>query len=346
MRALRSQRTSSVIIASSVAVALVAAACGSSDQSLFNPNGTDGGIAQPPFKGNLFDSGFSLDALAAEDPPNLWCGPDGGAPPSIPLGGTPDCPTDKNLQGCPCGTVGETAACWPGLRSNRDVGQCKDGVATCAQTGEAGNTWGPCVGAVLPDPNATSGPAACGCFSAGQWHIENLIPFFITYSDGKTFSMSTSQDPDGGATVFPVVSTTNEPEPPPAPPPVWSKDDLAVDCAGTFTLSYELKAGDFNNPLPADCSLAKVTLPKTYYPTADVTQEFPVLPSWFEDGTHTDCANSFHTKGGYGEMSVVGESNLCQHIDDGKGNSFVFHRIQYCAPGATNCGQDGSGTFK
>ena len=345
MRAQLRPSTSSVIAALSVAAALVAAACGSSSSSLFNPSGTDSGVAQPPFTGSLLDAGFSLDALAAADPPNQWCGPEGGAPPPEALGGSPDCPTDKNLQGCPCGTVGQTAACWPGLRANRDVGQCKDGVATCTETGEVGSSWGPCVGAVLPTPGATSGPAACGCFSEGQWHIENLIPYFITFSDGKTYSMSTSQDPDGGATVFPVV-TTNEPEPPPMPTDVWSKDDLTVDCAGTFTLCYELKAGDYNNPLATDCSLSKVCLPSTYYSTADVKQEFPVLPSWYEDGTHTACADSFHNTGGYGEMSVVGVSNLCQHIDDGKGDSFVFHRIQYCSVGATNCGQDGSGTFK
>jgi hypothetical protein len=345
MRAHLRQTTSSVVIAFSVGAGLIAAACGSSGGSLFSPSGSDSGIAQPPFTGDLLDAGFSLDALAAADPPNQWCGPDGGAPPVQSLGGTPDCPTDKNLQGCPCSNVGQTAACWPGLRSNRNVGDCKDGKAACVVSGEGFSSWGPCVGAVLPDPTATDGPAACGCFSQGQWHIENLIPYFITFSDGKTFSMSTSQDPDGGATVFPVV-TANEPEPPPMPPPVWSKDDLTVDCAGTFTLSYELKAGDFNNPLATDCSLSKVTLPQTYYADAGAPQEFPVLPSWYEDATHTACANQFHTMGGYGEMSVVGVSNLCQHIDDGKGNSFVFHRIQYCAPGATNCGQDGSGTFK
>jgi len=341
------QCTTSAAVVLSLAIALVGAACGSSQSSLFNATNGDGGAsAGPPFNGaDLLDGGgFSLDALAAEDPPNQWCGPDGGAPSPPPIGGTPSCPTDKNLQGCPCGPVGTTAACWPGLRSNRDVGDCKDGVTTCQATGEVGYTWGPCVGAVLPDPNAPPGPAACTCFSEGQWHIENLVPYFITYSDGKTFSLSTTQDPDGGATVYPVVTST-EPEPPPMPTDVWSRDDLTVDCAGTFTLCYELKAGNYANPLPTDCSLTKVCLPSTYYPTADAKQEFPVLPSWYEDGSHTACANAFHETGGYGEMSVLGESVLCQHIDNGSGGSFVFHRIQYCAANDTSCGQDGSGTF-
>ena len=341
--------TSAYVIALSVAAVFVAVACGSSGGSNFNPNGgSSGGSSSGDNNANLGDSGFSLDALAAADPPNQWCGPDGGEPDAGTLGGSPDCPTDKNLQGCPCGNAGDTAACWPGLRKNRDVGICKDGTATCQRGLEQGNTWGPCVGAVLPQPGATTGPAACGCFSEGQWHIDNLIPFFVTYSDGKTYSLSTTQDPDGGATVFPILPTDGGayPEPPPAPPGPWSTDQLSVDCEGTFTLSYELKAGDFNNPKSTDCSLVKVTLPATYYAQANVSQPFPILPAWTADATHTACANAFHNNGGYGEMSVVGESVLCQQIDNGSGGSFVFHRIQYCAPNATNCGQDGSGTFK
>ncbi|HEY2517109.1 MAG TPA: hypothetical protein VGI39_39825, partial [Polyangiaceae bacterium] len=185
---------------------------------------------------------------------------------------------------------------------------------------------------------------------------ENLVPFFINYSDGKTYSISTSQDADGGATVFPPVSNSM-PEPPPTPTENWSKDDLTVDCAGTFTLCYELKAGDFNNPLPSDCSITKVCLPATYYAQAGTAQPFPPLAGWEADATHGACANQFHNQGGYGEMSVLGESVECQHIDDGAGNSFVFHRIQYCEakcldpankndPACATCGQDGSGTFK
>ncbi len=208
-----------------------------------------------------------------------------------------------------------------------------------------GNQWGPCVGAVLPDPSATSGPAACDCFSEGQWHIDNLVPYFITYSDGTTIALSTTQDPDGGATVDPVV-TSATPEPPPEATSNWSTDELTVDCAGTFTLCYELKAGDFNNPQPSDCSIAKVCLPSTYYATANASQAFPPLPPWEATAAQSTCAQTFHTNGGYGEMSVLGESVLCQQIDDGSGHSFVFHRIQYCPASDTSCGQDGSGTFK
>jgi hypothetical protein len=323
------------------------AACGSSSGGSFSAAGHDAGNGGPN-NGlvNLNDGGFSLDALAAEDPPNQWCGPDAEAPPATTLGGSPDCPTDKNLEGCPCAASGETAACWPGLRKNRDVGDCKDGTTTCSPSGEVGNQWGPCVGAVLPDPTATSGPAACDCFSEGQWHIDNLVPYFITYNGdaGPTIALSTTQDPDGGATVLPVV-TNSTPDPPPEPAASWSTDELTVDCAGTFTLCYELKYGNFNNPLPTDCSITKVCLPATYYGTANVSQVFPPLPPWEATAAQSSCAVEFNVNGGYGEMSVLGESVLCQEIDDGSGHSFVFHRIEYCPASNTSCGQDGRGTF-
>ncbi len=339
--------------ASTVAVSMIAAACGSSGGSTFNDpsSSSSGGSSSSSNLADLADSGFSLDALAAEDPPNQWCGPDGGEPNQPPLGGSPDCPTDKNLETCPCGPVGTTAACWTGLRANRGIGDCKDGTTTCVASGETNTgAWGPCVGEVLPQPGATTPAAACSCFSKGQRHIDNLVPFFITYGTGSsavTYSESTTQDPDGGATVYPQLPTDGGayPEPPPAPGGPWSTDELTVECAGTFTLTYTLKAGDFNNPQPTDCVLESQTLPATYYATAGVPQAWPTLPAWTEDGSHTACANAFHENGGYGEMSVLGESVLCQHIDDGSGGSLVFHRIQYCAPNATNCGQDGSGTF-
>ena len=356
MRVSRVSRVPAIVRTSLGAAALAGgatllSACGSSNAGQFVNTGPDAGANAGPNNGdggiNLAEAGtFDLDALAAADPPNQWCGPEGGGPaPPPPVGGTPDCPSDKNLEGCPCSTPGDTAACWPGLRKNRHVGDCKDGTTTCAPFGEVGNQWGPCVGAVLPDPNAAGGPAACGCFSEGQWHIDNLVPYFITYSDSITYAISTTQDPDGGATVYPVV-TNSTPEPPPLPGANWSVDELTVDCAGTFSLCFELKGGDFNNPLPGDCSIAKICLPPTFYSTANVSQTFPPLPAWEATAAQSTCAATFHQNGGYGEMSVVGESVLCQKIDDGHGKSFVFHRIQYCPASNQSCGQDGSGTFK
>jgi hypothetical protein len=331
----------------------VAAACGSSGNGLFNNNGNDAGNNPGPNNGNvdLSDGGFTASGLASADPPNKWCGPDADAPPPPPaVGGSPDCPSDKNLEGCPCTTPGQTAACWPGLRSNRNVGQCKDGTATCQNFGEVGAQWGPCVGAVLPDPTATSGAAACDCFSAGQWHIDNLVPYFVTFNGdaGPTIALSTTQDPDSGATVYPVISA-NEPDPPPEATANWSTDELTVDCAGTFTLCYDLKYGDFNNPLPTDCSIlphGPICLPKTYYPDAGAAQAFPTFGPWEATAAQSSCAASFHANGGYGEMSVLGVSVLCQQIASDAGTSFVFHRIQYCPDTNPNCGQDGTGTFK
>ena len=351
MRVPTSLRASYRAVALTGALVLLGAACGSNNGALFSNGAKDGGDNPGPNNGNvdLSDGGFTLDALAAADPPNQWCGPDGQGPATPPaIGGSPDCPSDKNLEGCPCTTPGQTAACWPGLRANRGVGQCKDGVATCAPFGEVGDQWGPCVGAVLPDPNATGGPAACSCFSEGQWHIDNLVPYFIKYSDGITYGLSTTQAPDGGATVFPSLDDGGISEPPPEATANWSTDELTVDCAGTFTLCYELKSGDYNNPKSTDCSVMgkPICLPATYYATANASQVFPPLPPWEATAAQSACGATFHTNGGYGEMSVLGLSVLCQHIDDGHGNKFVFHRIQYCPASNPGCGQDGSGTFK
>ncbi len=78
----------------------------------------------------------------------------------------------------------------------------------------------------------------------------------------------------------------------------------------------------------------------------------PDLPGW--SSTSTSCATAFATTGGYGEMSVVGLSVLCDKVDDGSGNPYVFNRVQYCplacnttptGPGCQGCGQGGSGGF-
>ncbi len=348
---------------------LLVSACGGSNKSAFSGGGEDAGN-QGPYNGDgsvnfLEASAFSEDALAAADPPNLWCGPEAGAPPPVTIGGSPDCPTDKNLPGCPCGPPGTTAACWPGLRANRDVGDCKDGTTTCQMNGENQGTWGPCNGAVLPDPSGTTAAAQCSCFSEGQWHIDNLVPQFITYSSNNTtYGVSTVQSPDSGTTEFESLDDGGISEPPPVPTEQWTTDELTVDCNGTYTLCYQLKYGDYNNPLPSDCAVTplicagataanpSVGVP-TYYSGADRTdggaaqsQLFPPLPPWETTAAASACSLNFFNKGGYGEMSVLGKSDVCQEIDNGSGGSFVFHRIQYCPNTTPNCGQDGSGTFK
>jgi hypothetical protein len=311
--------------------------------------GGDGGVGQEDGPGAVTDghSPFDPDAFWAQDPPPEWCGPDGGATPPQPPGGTPDCPDDKNRQGCTCTSQGAQAPCWPGLRANRNLGQCKDGTTTCISNDEFGLVWGPCEGYVLPDPGATKGKAACKCFSGGQWKIDNLSPCFVNYSS-TYYAVSTYLN---GATAQCPTSIPGTPPPTPQPGTTWSTDTIQVDCAGHFKLCYTLKAGTAATPQTTDCELVKVCT-EGDYPTANQVQTFPALPSW--SSTNSTCATQFATSGGYGEMSVVGMSVLCDAVDDGSGQPFVFNRVQYCplscntnpsAPECQNCSQGGSGNF-
>ena len=84
-------------------------------------------------------------------------------------------------------------------------------------------------------------------------------------------------------------------------------------------------------------------------PAADVVQEMPVLPSWLaNDPTSVACAKTFVANGGYGEMTVVGESDECDHVDK------PFNYVTYCplscndnptAPECINCKPGGGGNF-
>jgi len=287
------------------------------------------------------------DAFFAEDPPPEYCGP-GDADAAVMPGGTPECPDDKNREGCPCAPHGATAPCWPGLRVDRDRGICTDGVTTCEYFNEFIGQWGPCEGFVLPVEGATLGPEACNCFSMGSWEIDNLSPCFITYNGSDIYAVSTF-DAGGGAQCPTNISQT----PPPAPEPGtdWSTNRLNVDCAGQYELCYTLRAGDENNPDPVnDCIVVSVCV-DAWYDTPGVVQELPNLPSW--TSANSTCAAQFANSGGYGEMSVLGLSIECEDIDD-NGNSYIFHRIGYCplscntnptAPECANCGNGGSGSF-
>jgi hypothetical protein len=60
------------------------------------------------------------------------------------------------------------------------------------------------------------------------------------------------------------------------------------------------------------------------------------------------CAQKFNSTGGYGEMSVVGESVECNGVNK------VFNRVGYCpsscnsnpsGPGCAGCSNGGSGSF-
>src|SRR5207253_350664 len=70
-----------------------------------------------------FDTGASAGPdentkkLLASDPPPPVCdgaGQQPGVATTSPMG-TLECPSDKNIEGCPCTMGGQTAACWPGL---------------------------------------------------------------------------------------------------------------------------------------------------------------------------------------------------------------------------------------
>jgi len=349
--------------ASVVFVVLASPACGSDDGSTFtDPNAAEAGFEDGSFNpNNKPDSGDPF----ANDPPPQYCVIDGG-PAQVTVTGTPECPSDKNKPGCGCTTVGEKAACWTGLRANRHNGVCKDGMTECKQTSENTKAWGPCDGQVLPTAGQTKGAPACKCFSIGQWKLANLSPCFREYCgsadlnpDGscviQTAFLAVSTYDDDGAGPNPAKCTDQGTTAPgPVPPGPWTTDTLKTDCAGRFTLCYELKAGDFANPKPTDCSLTKQCVTGDYA-VENVEQAFPPLPAW--TSADQNCAKAWNATGGYGEMTVKGESILCDKVDDGAGNAFVFNRVKYCPSKCRkaenmglaecmNCQQGGSGEFQ
>jgi hypothetical protein len=340
-----------VCLASAAAVVV---ACGSSEESAFkDTNGNDpaaggaNGFVNGSNGGSSGSSGFDAGDPYANDPAPKWCGPSSQPPPPK-VTGTPECPDDKNKPGCPCDTLGEKRDCFTGLRVNRNHGICKDGQTTCGRKNENENAWGACEGEVLPEAGATKGKEACKCFSVGQWKIENLSPCFVDWGTGP-YGISTVQDASGDSKC-PDIPEGSSP-PPKAPTAPWSKNTLTADCAGHFKLCYELKAGSFDNPSPSDCSMAKVCVEADYV-KENVEQAFPDLKGWAT--TSTTCSAKWDTIGGYGEMSVVGKSVLCDAVDDGAGNARVFNRVKYCPSTCTagstaaeckNCQAGGGGTF-
>ncbi|MFT3754962.1 MAG: hypothetical protein QM769_03280 [Pseudoxanthomonas sp.] len=288
------------------------------------------------------DMTYNVDAFWAADPPPMYCPLGGGTGmPPTPPGGTPECPDDKNRQGCPCPTEGEQKSCWPGLRQNRGLGICQDGLTTCVRNGEFGYVWGPCQGYTLPVPGETTGSAACKCFSAGRWAIDNVVPCFYTYNGeqiGATSSVMVAGKPDCQDMSKPLKAPTQP----------WSANSIKVDCAGHWKLCYTLKAGDAKNPQPTDCVVATVCS-EGDYDKANQTSPLPTLPAWATTTpAQVACAITFQKSGGYGEMTVDGKSITCDQV--GK----VFNRINYCpsscqvdpsTPECKSCVSDGSGNF-
>lgn len=316
-----SLRSVLVSLAASGSAAALILACGSDDESKFkdgvDPIGdfTDGsfGDAAPPI---VTDN---------EDPPPAWCGGDASSPP-VTIEGTKECPSDKNLPGCACDSVGQTAACWTGYRKNRGLGACKDGVATCVAKTENTKVWGDCVGQV--GPTGTSGFEGCSCFSEGEWKIANTSPCVAQnpgyYAYSAVFNSSGQSTNCGGNNPIPAQGT--------APDGTWSTDTLKVDCAGTFKLCFKIRAGDYKNPSPNDCTVGE-TCVDVDYQTPGVETQLPDLPTWA--GADSACAQKWeqtpeNVSPGYGEMIVRGKTVQCENVDDGNGQDYVFHRVQYC----------------
>jgi hypothetical protein len=291
-----------------------------------------------------YDASTNPDAFFVNDPLPPYCGPD---PDHMvdPVTGSLACPSDKNREGCPCETAGEEAACWPGKRLNREHGICKDGMTRCIDTEEFGLRWAPCEGYVLPVQGATEGPEACGCFSSGRWALSNLSPCIFRGAT-NTWLYSSKLNADGTLNCGTITA-----EPPPVPDGIWSTSSLNVDCEGQFTLCFTIKAGDVTNPQDNDCVVMEVCN-DVNYEEARADQTLPDLPAW--RSLDSACAGQFDTRGGYGEMSVLGESVECDQVDDGAGGRYVFHRTNYCppscqqtptAPGCVECRTGGSGEF-
>lgn len=345
-------RTSRLTPFSALVLSALLSACATAPNGGVDPGGDDpdGGGGGPA------DLRFDSDAFWAKDPPPMFCGLDGGFPaPKVP-GGTPDCPDDKNREGCPCTVdgkdvaAGTSAPCWPGLRANRNLGICMDGTTTCI-AGEVTNTWSRCEGFILPAEGASAGKEACQCFSAGRWKIDNLVPCFYaqagqpTGSLGVTSSYIKGRDGMGNA----ITECNPAQNPLVKPAQSWSTNTVKVDCAGRFNLCYALKAGKASDPKPTDCEIVKVCTQGDYL-QVDQEQMFPVLPAFLADSAaQKTCAQKFWATGGYGEMSVDGLSLTCDKV-----GPKVFNRVQYC-PGdckagdpraeCMNCGAGGSGGF-
>lgn len=257
---------------------------------------------------------ISADAFWADDPPPMMCGAGSGVTPKPP-GGTPECPDDKNREGCTCPKEGEVAPCWPGYRKNRNRGVCKDGTTTCKKKDELNLAWGPCEGYVLP--SGTTGPQACTCFSGGSWKIANLSPCFFSDSTGVMGAVSTVPTYDSTG----KVTAVNCPASFAKPSTAWSKTTLNVDCAGHFKLCFTIKAGDPKAPLATDCVVTKQCT-EGDYTTAGKDQPFGDLPAWIN--SDATCSKKFNATGGYGEMSVEGTSAECDPVNK------MFNRVPYC----------------
>jgi hypothetical protein len=318
-------------------VAAIVIACGSEESTFKDGDGDAGGPGIFPEAGLGEGGGQNQIDITKDDPFPKWCGPTENKPPQVT--GTAECPDDKNLPGCGCNKRGDTAPCWTYRREFRGLGDCKDGTTTCVGRNETTNVWGPCEGEVKPDLTKT-GAAACTCFSAGKWKIENTSPC-LRELGGSYWSHSTVQDFPADGQVGYCTQEQNAPagQVPNAPGKNWSRSTLKVDCSGKFKMCFRIKQGDYLNPKKEDCVLGEVCI-DTPWLEKDVETPLPPLPLWAGGATPEaqQCAKKWESaeftppdkSPGYGEMIVKGQTVYCDEIDDGAGNDFVFNRIQYC----------------
>lgn len=317
---------------------------------------SSGGNAGSGFGGSIIDANtkdYSAEDFFLDDPPPMSC--DGGGQPPAP-GGTPECPSDKNLPGCVCTAEGEMAPCWPGYRRNRNRGACADGMTVCEKVGESLLQWGDCVGysGINPDtfePLGTTGAAACTCFSGGRWELVNLSPcFYSDAGDNIVGAVSTIPTDDMGGARCPTENEFSfDTGTPPSQP--FTNNTITVDCTGFFKLCYTYKAlsaPEAERMPMTDCVMKQICT-ESYYGTKDEALQMPPLPGWVTaTPQETACAQAFVANGGYAEMSVVGETDECDIVDK------IFNTVTYCPlecntnpslPGCENCGNGGGGSF-
>jgi hypothetical protein len=307
---------------------------GCSGRTVLQEDNAEGGSAAAPSPPT--DSGVSESSVGDKDAlqkeasefdgnwSTYWESCDGSVDRGPPPGGTPECPSDLNLPGCPCAAPGMRAPCWTGERKNRSRGSCHDGITTCSSNAEFGSAWSDCEGEVLPVPDASSAEETCACFSNATWEIDNL--WVCLWPKPPHFDGAMSTLPTHDAGIPGGCPAKNDADngiklgtPPPEP---WSTNRLTADCAGVFTLCVTLIAGVADAPDSNDCQLARVCVDANYS-TPGAVQPLPDLPSWIS--LDSACANRWWNVGARAELSVEGMSIECDPIAH-----HVFKTVVYC----------------
>jgi hypothetical protein len=151
--------------------------------------------------------GFPDATTVMTQKPQLDAGsqtPDAAAPLHMSMSMSAKCATSSpDQQGCPC-TIGEHVACYTGPAASRNIGMCHDGLETC-QAGSEFNSFGSCVGEVLP---ATQLSCWLAAVDAGAPHdaAPPLDGGPVTFDAGGPAVVGqpcipgqVQPDPDGGA---------------------------------------------------------------------------------------------------------------------------------------------------